>query len=323
MAGNTGGLLSVWPGLWNAAVTGAVQGMMRRSHDVAGGGAAWRGHSPSVANRNDACLNRGVRRSQVFSNPKEVLEFIAAEGVQMVDLKTIDLPGRWHHVTVPASYVTVDSLRHGVGVDTSSYPGYKSVEAGDMRVVPDLSTGMVDPFCATNTLSFICSIMEPMSEEAYPRDPRGVARHAEQYFREVVSRGQPVFSPEMEFYVFSNVRYISEMKAAGYEVDAVEALWNSGDPYASGLGYAIPPHQGYHAAPPRDQLNDLRTEMLLAIEAAGVPAHYHHHEVGGAGPGGGGGGLRRADRDGRRGDEDEVPNRQHRPASGDVGDLHA
>jgi len=219
----------------------------------------------------------------VFSNPKEVLEFIAAEGVQMVDLKTIDLPGRWHHVTVPASYVTVDSLRHGVGVDTSSYPGYKSVEAGDMRVVPDLSTGMVDPFCATNTLSFICSIMEPMSEEAYPRDPRGVARHAEQYFREVVSRGQPVFSPEMEFYVFSNVRYISEMKAAGYEVDAVEALWNSGDPYASGLGYAIPPHQGYHAAPPRDQLNDLRTEMLLAIEAAGVPAHYHHHEVGGAG----------------------------------------
>ncbi len=219
----------------------------------------------------------------MFSDPTEALEFVTAEGVQMIDLKTIDLPGRWHHVTVPSGHLTADALRHGVGIDTSSYPGYKSVEAGDMRVVPDLSTGSLDPFCQATTLSFICDIVEPISGEAYQRDPRGVVKRTEEYFSQVVSPGHPVFSPEMEFYVFSDVRYASEMNAAGYEVDSVQAPWNSAAEEMPNLGYKIPTHGGYHAVPPRDRLNDLRSEMLMAIEAAGVRGHYHHHEVGAPG----------------------------------------
>jgi len=219
----------------------------------------------------------------MFADATEALEFVAAEEVQMIDLKVIDLPGRWHHVTLPASQLTADRLRHGVGIDTSSYPGYKAVEAGDMRAVPDLSTGMPDTFCETKTLSFICNIVEPISGEPYERDPRGVAGRAEEYFSEVVSAGHPVFSPEMEFYVFSDVRYTSEMNAAGYEVDSTEAGWNSAQDEMPNLGHKIPSHGGYHAVAPRDQLNDLRSRMLLAIEDAGVTGHYHHHEVGAPG----------------------------------------
>jgi glutamine synthetase len=219
----------------------------------------------------------------MFSSADEALAFITSQDVQMVDLKTIDLPGRWHHVTVPASHLTAATLGGGVGVDTSSYPGYKRVEAGDMCVVPDLSSGMLDPFCQTKTLSFICDLVEPMSGEAYERDSRGVARRAEAYFSRVVSPGQPVFSPEFEFYVFSNVQYVSEMNQAGYRVDSPQAPWNSGSPERPNLGFEIPAHGGYHAAPPRDQLNDLRSRMTLAIEAAGVVCHYHHHEVGAPG----------------------------------------
>lgn len=218
----------------------------------------------------------------MFADAQEVLGFVAAQGVQMIDLKIIDLPGRWHHVTLPTSRLTAEKLGHGVGIDTSSYCGYKHVEAGDMRVVPDLATGMLDPSCETPTLSFICSIVEPGSGEPYPRDPRSIAARAEAYCAEAVSPGVPLFSPELEFYLLSSVQYSSDMNASGYAIDAVEAPWNC---RAEGpnLGHHLAPHGGYHATPPADRLNDLRSRMLLAIEAAGIEGHYHHHEVGAPG----------------------------------------
>ncbi len=219
----------------------------------------------------------------MFSTPQEVLEYIKSQEVQMVDLKIIDLPGRWHHVTLPVSYIGEEVLRQGVGVDASSYPGYKKVEAGDTMVVPDLSTGMLDTYCEAQTLSFICDIVEPISGKPYRRDPRGVAKRAAEYSRQVISPGEAVFSPELEFHVFSNVQYESEMYAAGYSVDAIEAPWNSAADELPNLGYKIPVAEGYHAVPPRDQLHDLRSAMVMAIEAAGVPVHYHHHEVGAPG----------------------------------------
>ena len=219
----------------------------------------------------------------MFSQTKEVVDFIAAADVAMVDLRTIDLPGRWRSVTVPAGYVTEDTLRQGVGVDTSSYDGYRSVEAGDMRVVPDISTGILDRYCEAKTLSFICEIVDPMSSEAYLRDPRGVAWRAQDYSWQVIGTAEAVFSPELEFYVFSDVEYWSEMHAAGYSVDSPQAQWNSSADDGPRKGYTIPAHEGYHATPPRDQLHDLRSAMIIAIEAAGVPVRYHHHEVGAPG----------------------------------------
>ena len=127
----------------------------------------------------------------MFAQPEDVLFYIQNEDIRTVDLKTIDLPGRWRSVTVPASYVTEDALAHGVGVDTSSYAGYKKVEAGDMRVVPDITTGMLDTYPEAKTLSFICDIVEPAAGAPYARDPRGVARAAAKYFSTVVPSGQP------------------------------------------------------------------------------------------------------------------------------------
>lgn len=219
----------------------------------------------------------------MFADASEAIELINAEDVRMVDFKTIDLVGRQHHVTLPAGDLTAEGLVGGVGLDTSSYVGYRSVERGDMRVVPDVTTGMFDRFCAMNTLSFICDIVEPMSREAYLRDPRGVAKRAERYFSEVVSEGQAVFSPELEFYLFTDVDYRSQMDAAGYEVDSNQALWGSRAEDEPSLGHRIAAHGGYHAAPPRDRLSDVRSEMLAAIADAGIPTHYHHHEVGAPG----------------------------------------
>ena len=110
-----------------------------------------------------------------------------------------------------------------------------------------------------------------------------MGRRAEEYSSEVIGSAEAVFSPELEFYVFSEVHYQAEMYAAGYSVDSPQAQWESSADEPARKGYTIPAHEGYHATPPRDHLPDLRSAMVLAIEAAGVPVRYHHHEVGAPG----------------------------------------
>lgn len=139
----------------------------------------------------------------MFANAGEAVEFIASEGDEMIDLRTIDLIGRQRHVTLSAADLTEDDLHFGAGLDTSSYVGYESVEREDMPAVPDLSTGMLDFFAEMKTLSFICDIVEPVSGEDYSRDPRGVGRRAERYFTEIIGTGEALFSPEIGFYLFS------------------------------------------------------------------------------------------------------------------------
>jgi glutamine synthetase len=118
----------------------------------------------------------------MFHNFEEASRFVADHDIKMVDLKYTDLWGRWHHVTVPASQFTTALLEEGVGFDASSV-GLKPLKAGDMVVVPDLSTGFVDPFWKAPTLSFICSAKEADTRLDFPRDPRNIARRAEAYLR--------------------------------------------------------------------------------------------------------------------------------------------
>lgn len=206
-------------------------------------------------------------------------EFISDHGVKMVDLKYCDLWGRWHHVTVPASQFSPSLLEEGVGFDASSV-GLKPLKAGDMVVVPDLSSGFIDPFWEAPTLSVICSAKEADTRLDFPRDPRNIARRAEAYLQETDIASQSRWGPEFEFYIFDSVAFENEIHSVGYRLESAEGIWNSP---GGGLGHYIPMHGGYHAHPPRDSLYNLRSEMCLHLEAMGVPIKYHHHEVGGPG----------------------------------------
>jgi glutamine synthetase len=215
----------------------------------------------------------------VFQTLDQAKQFIQDQGVRMVDLKYTDLWGRWHHVTVPAREFTPDLILQGVGFDASSV-GLKPLKAGDMVVVPDLTTGFLDPFWDAPTLSFICSAKEADTRLDFPRDPRNIARRAEAYLQETGVAEASSWGPEYEFYIFDNVAYENEVHQVGYRLQSTEGGWNSP---TGGLGYYIPLHGGYHAHPPRDSLYNLRSEMCLNLEAMGAPIKYHHHEVGGPG----------------------------------------
>ncbi len=215
----------------------------------------------------------------MFQSFQQARDFVDKSNIEAIDLKFCDLWGRWHHLTIPSAQFNADLMEHGVGFDGSSV-GLKSVKSGDMVLIPDLSTAFMDPFWDSPTLSFICTTYEADTHASFPNDPRNIARRAEEYMRTSGLADESRWGPEYEFYVFDSVRYESGVNRASYEVMSREADWNSG---AGGHGHYIPPHGGYHAIPPKDQLFNLRADMMRRLELMEVPVKYHHHEVGGPG----------------------------------------
>lgn len=215
----------------------------------------------------------------MFSNFAEANSFIREKGIRLVDLKFTDLWGRWHHVTLSSQEFTEDTLVSGVGFDGSSV-GLKSVKSGDMALIPDLTTGFVDPFSEVTCLSFICSTVEADTKKPFLRDPRQIARHAGETLASSGIADQSQWGPEFEFYIFTSATFENTQNAASYKLEAAEASWNAP---TVGEGNYIPTHGGYHIIPPKDKLFDLRSQIAIALEDAGVPVKYHHHEVGGAG----------------------------------------
>jgi glutamine synthetase len=211
---------------------------------------------------------------------EEVFKFVKAQSIEMVDFKIVDLFGRWHHLTIPASQLSKSTFTDGIGIDASSYPGYKKVAAGDMKIIPDNTTVIIDPFHDLKTLSIVCDIFEP-DKTPYPRYPRNVARKAEQYMASTQKK-IALFSPELEFYIFDEIRYTSGINQASYYLDSTEAFWNTGRQENPNLGYKFPAQAGYHGIPPADSTFNLRSKLVKLIEECGIPVKYHHHEVGAA-----------------------------------------
>jgi glutamine synthetase len=212
--------------------------------------------------------------------PREALDWAAESRAQMVDLKFCDLLGRWQHVSLPTRALDEDAFEEGLGFDGSSIRGWQGIQESDMLLIPDASSAILDPFTAEPTLSLLCEIRDPVSGEAYPKDPRFVARKAEDYLRSTGIADTAYFGPESEFFVFDSVCFELEPDRSGYELDSAEAHWNSGEP---GPGYWIREKEGYFPPAPHDTLQDLRTEMVLILERLGIPCEFHHHEVATAG----------------------------------------
>ena len=216
--------------------------------------------------------------------PQEILSWIKNEGIQVIDLKFIDMPGIWQHLTLHHSQIDESSFTEGVAFDGSSIRGWKAINESDMAMVPDPNTAWIDPFMSEPTLSMICSIQEPRTGEPYDRCPRVIAQKALDYLNASGLGDTAFFGPEAEFFVFEDVRFEQTENTAFYQVDTKEGRWNSGA-YEEGGNLAYKPgyKQGYFPVSPTDSLQDLRTEMLLTMEKCGVEIEKHHHEVATAG----------------------------------------
>jgi len=215
--------------------------------------------------------------------PDDVLQLISDEGIEIVDVRFCDLPGLMQHFSMPAGQLTADVFDEGVGFDGSSIRGFQEIQESDMLLVPDPNTAVIDPFTQHRTLDINCYVNDPVTGESYSRDPRYVARKAEEYLTSTGLADTCYVGPEAEFFVFDDVRFDQNEHEGYYFVESVEAAWNTGRDEGPNLGYKPRYKEGYFPVPPMDHFQNLRSEMILVLESLGVEIEIHHHEVGTAG----------------------------------------
>ncbi|HKQ32192.1 MAG TPA: type I glutamate--ammonia ligase, partial [Thermodesulfobacteriota bacterium] len=215
--------------------------------------------------------------------PSDVLKIIKDSAIEVIDLRFLDFVGMWQHFSVPAHVFELGTFEEGLGFDGSSIRGWQSIHASDMLVIPDPETARIDPFMTHPTLAVICDIVDPITREPYSRDPRNIAKKAAAYLKSTGIGDTAFFGPELEFFIFDDVRYDQTSNTGYYFVDSIEGIWNSGRDENPNLGYKPRHKEGYFPTPPSDTFQDMRSEMVRELEKLGIEIEAHHHEVATAG----------------------------------------
>jgi glutamine synthetase len=215
-----------------------------------------------------------------MSDTHKVMQMIKEHDVKYVDFRFTDPRGKWQHLAHHVRTITEDFLNEGVMFDGSSIAGWKAINESDMMLVPDCSTAVLDPFAAQTSLIVFCDVHEPLTGQPYARDPRSIAKKAEQYLIASSIGDTAYFGPEAEFFIFDDVRYSATMKGAMYEIDSEEGPYVSDKKFPDGnTGHRPPIKGGYFPVPPVDSQSDLRAEMLSVMHDMGLNVEKHHHEV--------------------------------------------
>jgi glutamine synthetase len=218
-----------------------------------------------------------------IGSAKELMEFAKAHKVTMVDLTFVDVPGTLQHTSKPLHELE-GVLEGGAGFDGSSIRGFKEIQESDMLLVPDVRSAYLDTFLGEPTLSILCDVKDPLSDNFYSSSPRTIARRAVAYLEESGIADTAYFGPEAEFFILDNVRYGESAGGAFYEIDSEEAIWNTGREEDGGnMGYKIRHKEGYFPASPMDSQQLIRSTMVREMERAGIKIETFHHEVATAG----------------------------------------
>ncbi|HEY6896738.1 MAG TPA: type I glutamate--ammonia ligase [Rhodocyclaceae bacterium] len=219
-----------------------------------------------------------------MTTPQDVLKLIKEQEVKFVDFRFTDTRGKEQHVGVPVSAFDMSKFEDGHAFDGSSIAGWKGIQASDMLLMPDADSAFIDPFFDQTTLVLTCDVVEPSDGKGYDRDPRSIAKRAEAYLKSSGIGDAAYFGPEPEFFIFDSVEWKVDMSGCSVKIFSEEAAWSSGEKFEGGnTGHRPGVKGGYFPVPPVDSANDIRAEMVLALEAIGIPVEVHHHEVATAG----------------------------------------
>lgn len=213
------------------------------------------------------------------STMEKAKSIIKKNGVRIVDLKFVDVRGVWQHASIPASEFDEASVERGIGFDGSSVKGFQEIHESDMVLLPDIATARLDTFCTVPTISVICDVYDPARKELFTRDPRNIAKKAENYLKKSGIASESFWGPEAEFFLFTHLSYENLPQRSGFALDSSEAHWNSGGMGAPSINVTIRPKEGYYPVPPQDTLQDIRSEMVTTLEEWGIPVEMQHHEV--------------------------------------------
>ena len=218
-----------------------------------------------------------------MSTASDVLKTMKDNDIKFVDLRFTDPRGKMQHLTMDAGVIDEDAFAEGIMFDGSSIAGWRAINESDMTLMMDPETATIDPFFAQPTLAIFCDILEPVTGEAYNRDPRTTAKKALAYLQSTGIGDTAYFGPEAEFFIFDDVRFCADPYNTGFLLDSAELPSNMWSEYEGGnLGHRPRTKGGYFPVPPVDSAQDLRSDMLMYMTQMGVETEKHHHEVGAA-----------------------------------------
>ena len=212
----------------------------------------------------------------------KLFDLIQKANAKWVDFRFTDTRGKEHHISYPADSIDEDVLEDGKMFDGSSIAGWKGIEASDMILRPDPKTAFIDPFFDSPTVVVTCDIIEPSTLQGYDRDPRSIARRAEEYLKSTGIGDTAFFGPEPEFFVFDDVKWSIDMSGARHTITAEEAAWSTDTEYQWGnTGHRPHVKGGYLPVPPIDSSQDMRSVLCERIEEimGKGRVEVHHHEV--------------------------------------------
>ena len=225
----------------------------------------------------------------MFKDADELLAYIEENDVETVDVRFCDLPGVMQHFTIPAKFLTQDIIEEGLSFDGSSIRGFQKIHESDMALLPDVTSAYLDPFRKSKTLNLNWFVHDPITREPYSRDPRNIARKAEEYLKSTGIGDTAFFGPEAEFYVFDSVRFETKSNASYYFIESEAGAWASGSETdldgRANRGYKVKYKGGYFPVAPVDHFGDLRDDMVRHLQDVGLTIERAHHEVGTAGQG--------------------------------------
>ena len=210
---------------------------------------------------------------------KELQQMIQANKVKAIDLKYCGLDGKWYHITVPVRNI-LEVMENGIPFDGSSIPGMRSVESGDMVLMPDAETAHLDSFYETPTLRMLCSICDAETRLGVKKDPRSVALRAHNYLLSTGIADMSTWIPELEFHLFDSVQYCSDSFSAGYNITSSECKEALPEDNEDLDALSLQGVKGYHIDTPFDQFYEIRQKIVELIEEQDIKVRYHHHEVG-------------------------------------------
>jgi glutamine synthetase len=182
---------------------------------------------------------------------EDVLKSIEENQVRFLRLQFVDIGGMVKNVGIPVSQAE-KALKSGIAFDGSSIEGFVRIEESDMILKPDINTYMILPWDVSGgkVARIICDVYKP-NGKPFEGDPRYVLKRAIQKAAKcgyVMNTG-----PEIEFFLF-------ERKD----------------------GQAVPkPHDfaSYFDFPPVDRAEEVRQNMVGALENMGFNIEASHHEV--------------------------------------------
>jgi len=157
------------------------------------------------------------------------VQLIKDHDVKWIDLRFTDTKGIQHHVTMPSrDALDEDFFEVGKMFDGSSIAGWKGIEASDMILMPVDETAVLDPFTEEPTLIITCDIVDPSSMQGYDRDPRAIAKRAEEYLKST-GIGDTVFAgPEPEFFIFDEVKFHSDISGSMFKIFSEQEVATAG-----------------------------------------------------------------------------------------------